>query len=205
MWCRTASPPPPLPKSPRRRPSKPGLTPVGRSPPKRQPFTGARPTGSTGHRTVTAVAGTATRHVEVVEFLPGDVTIRAGDTVRWTTKTIKDIHTITFPLGTRQADPIPNVCEASPADTPAPVGPTGPSCTNPAALEIHFLPRPARQRVIITSTTQVASSGVLSRPPAPFPSTYAYTFPVAGRFQFFCHIHENGMKGVVTVTPAGGP
>ena len=161
-------------------------------------------TGSTGHRTVTAVAGTATRHVEVVEFLPGHVTIRAGDTVRWTTKTIKDIHTITFPLGTRQADPIPNVCEASPADTPAPVGPTGPSCTNPAALETHFLPRPAGSATI-TSTTQVASSGVLSQPPAPFPSTYAYTFPVAGRFQFFCHIHENGMKGVVTVTPAGGP
>ena len=153
---------------------------------------------SAGHRTYTATAGTATPYVEVAEFLRGPLTIGTGDRIIWKTKTIKDIHTVTFPTGTHAADPIPAFCEGSgTADAPA-TGPP-PSCAGgPANFEVHFVPGPFGVSAI-TSPTQVSSSGLLAAPPAPFPSQTTFTFPTAGSYRFFCHIHENAMKGAVNV------
>ena len=98
-------------------------------------------------------AGTATPFVEVVEMLPRKLRIRAGDTVRWVTKTIKDPHTVTFPKGTTQGEPVPPFCEAAGADTPFVPPAAGPPCGNPGLFELHFQPEPLGATVISTPTT----------------------------------------------------
>lgn len=159
---------------------------------------------ATGKRTIHVVAGTATPYVEVVEFLPKSITIGAGDTVQWATKTIKDIHTVTFPGTTKLADPIPSVCEASGStDTPF-TGGAGPPCGNPANFETHLIPAPVGLTAISTAS-QLASSGLLANPPAPFRSSYSFTFPTTGAFTFVCRVHENGMHGTIVVNAASAP
>ena len=41
-----------------------------------------------------------------------------------------------------------------------------------------------------------STSGVLSNPPAPFPSTFSFSFPKAATFPYQCKIHD-AMQGVV--------
>ena len=158
-------------------------------------------TNSDGTHTITMSAGTASQHVEVAEMLPNRVEIRPGDHVKWTTGTKSDIHTVTFPQGDNpQTEPIPFVCEsASGADTNASApGPIG--CSNPAAFEIHFNPAPVGPTVI-TSTSTVASSGIVANPPAPFPTSYTFTFSNSGTFAYQCRIHDH-MVGSIVVNPA---
>jgi plastocyanin len=45
----------------------------------------------------------------------------------------------------------------------------------------------------------VATSGVLSTPPAPFPSSYSFSFPEKGTFTYQCRIHDH-MVGAVSVS-----
>jgi plastocyanin len=152
-----------------------------------------------GTRTITMTAGTATDFVEVVEMLPQTVTVRAGDTVRWVTKTKKDPHTVTFPQGDDPStEPIPQVCEGQPVDTPAST--TGPPCSNLADFEIHLNPFPFGPTVISSPTT-VATSGIIDTfPQTPFPDNYSFSFPNAGTFGYQCRIHDH-MVGTVIATP----
>jgi plastocyanin len=154
-------------------------------------------TNADGTHTVTLVAGTATPFVEVAEMLPAAATVTAGDTVRWITKTIKDPHTISFPLGSDPStEPIPNYCEGSP-DVLQTAPPAGPPCGDPTKFEVHFNPAPVGPTAIATPVT-VASSGLISNPPAPFPTQYSFTFPNAGTFTYQCRIHDH-MIGTLTV------
>jgi len=43
-----------------------------------------------------------------------------------------------------------------------------------------------------------STSGVLSNPPAPFPSTYSFSFPTGGTFAYECKIHGH-MQGTTNV------
>jgi len=155
-----------------------------------------------GTHTVTLVAGTATPYVEIAEMLPRDATIIAGDTVRWVTYTIKDIHTVTFPQGDiRATEPIPNMCEGNPDVLMSGPPPPGPPCGNPTKFEVHLNPGPVGPMAISTATTQ-ASSGLIATPPAPFADRYTFTFPNPGTFTYQCRIHDH-MIGTLTV--AAGP
>jgi plastocyanin len=153
-----------------------------------------------GTHTVTMTAGTATQYVEVLEMLPVKVDVRPGDILRWVTDTKKEPHTVTFPQGpgSDPVDPLPTMCEAAPADTLAPlqfplaVAPFG--CTS--AGEVHIVPQPLGGTVISTPKT-VASSGIISTLPG-FPSSYSFSFPDSGTFEYQCRIHDH-MRGVVTV------
>jgi plastocyanin len=156
---------------------------------------------ASGHRTVTATAGAATPNVEIAEFLPGQLSIGVGDNVHWVTRTIKDIHTVTFPSGTHAADVLPAVCEGSGSTDPPLAGPPTSCPGGPANFETHLVPGPFGSNTI-SSTSQVASSGLLANPPAPFPGSVTYTFNTAGSFSLFCHIHENAMKASVLVQAA---
>jgi plastocyanin len=51
---------------------------------------------------------------------------------------------------------------------------------------------------ISLSPGTVATSGVLSQPPAPLPSQYSFSFPEKGTFAYQCRIHDH-MVGVVSV------
>lgn len=53
----------------------------------------------------------------------------------------------------------------------------------------------------MTSPSTVTSSGILG--PAGgrsgLPSRASLSFPVPGTFRYFCHVHEHGMVGMLTV------
>jgi plastocyanin len=147
-----------------------------------------------GTRSLTVTAGTATPFVEVAEMLPRNVEVRPGDSVQWATRTIKDVHTVTFPQGhgSDGVDPLPLVCEGV-TDTPASTA--GPPCTPITLLENHVNPQP-QGATSITSSTTVGSSGVLAAPPAP--NAFSFTFPNAGTFTYQCRVHDH-MVGMVEV------
>lgn len=154
-------------------------------------------TNSNGTHTVTLTAGTATDHVEVAEMLPNAATVTAGDTVRWVTKTIKDIHTVTFPKGDQpETEPLPQYCEGTP-DVLQTAPPVGPPCGDPTKFEAHLNPAPVGGTEILSPVT-LASSGLMAVPPAPFPTAYSFTFPNAGTFTYQCRIHDH-MTGTLTV------
>ena len=152
-----------------------------------------------GSRTITMIAGTATRYVEIAEMLPRNLTIRAGDTVKWVTRTLQDPHTVTFPLGSGSdsVDPLAFLCEGAAGDTPPPGGPP-PSfgCANPLDSEAHVMPQP-QGPTLISSTATVASSGIISTLP-PGPDNYSFTFTALGSFPYMCRIHDH-MVGTVKV------
>jgi plastocyanin len=152
---------------------------------------------SDGSHNVTVTAGTAAPFVEVAEMLPRRLHVRPGDTVTWVTRTAKDAHTVTFPQGSGSdaVDPLQTVCEApGPIDTRPPCGASG-------AVELHDNPQP-QGATSIASPTTVGSSGVLSNPPAPFPSAYIFSFPNAGTFAYQCRIHDH-MTGFIDVVGKG--
>ncbi len=157
-----------------------------------------------GTHTMTLTAGTATQHVEVTEMLPNTATITAGDTVRWVTTTITEIHTVTFPQGNQAStEPIPNYCEGTPDLLQT--GPPSPrSCGNPAKFEIHLHIAAVGTTVIPTPSTE-ASSGILANPGGALPTQYSFTFPNPGTYTYQCRIHD-AMKGTLTVlTKAATP
>jgi len=159
-------------------------------------------TNADGTHTVTVTAGTATDHVEVIEMLPRATTVTAGDTVRWMTKTIKEVHTVTFPQGNNlSTNPDPSYCEGTP-DVLQNGPPTGIPCGDISKFETHLNPAPVGSTVIPSPVT-LASSGLISNPPGkPFPSGYSFTFPDAGSFTYQCEIHFN-MTGTLTVLAKG--
>jgi plastocyanin len=131
-------------------------------------------------------------------MLPRTVHLRAGERVRWVTRTRADIHTVTFPRGTQQAEALDQVCERPAGDVPA--GPPPPCGGDPSRLELHFNPQPAGPSAVSSPAT-VASSGILGPPGAPdgLPSHYELGFPHRGTFTYFCHVHEDGMTGTLIV------
>ncbi len=165
-----------------------------------------------GTKNVTMTAGTGAPHVEVLEMLPNNVSIKKGDKVTWVDRGF-DIHTVTFPKGSGSdaADPFqPPVCEGSgTTDSPAP-NPNQPpafGCSSPAVAEQPLELGPFGP-TSIASTSTVASSGVLlaAAAGAPFPDRYSFSFPNAGTFAYQCRIHDH-MVGTITVAaqPAVAP
>lgn len=147
-----------------------------------------------GTHKVTAIAGTATQFVEIVEMLPATIKVKPGDTVTWVTKTQKDPHTVTFPQGhgSDSVDPLLPVCEAT-VDVPVP-GLNPGLCSNPSQFEVHIAPQP-QGPTAITSPATVATSGLIANAPG-VPNSYSFTFPNAGTFAYQCRIHDN-MTGIV--------
>ena len=104
---------------------------------------------------------------------------------------------MTFPKGDDPStEPIPTVCEGTPdvAFTP----PTaGPPCGDPTKFEVHFNGAPVGPTAI-SSTSTVASSGLIASLPAPFPTSYSFSFPTVGSFGYQCRIHDH-MLGTIQV------
>ena len=122
-----------------------------------------------------ATVGTATTNqaVQVNAFLPGEITVDAGDSITWNLGS-GEFHTVTFLSGT---------------DAPPLIGP-GPSLNLPAIL-------PAGGSTY--DGTGFHNSGLLPDVAGP---SYTLTFTQAGSFPFLCLIHA-GMNGLVHVQDAG--
>ena len=143
---------------------------------------------------MTAGAQTSDGRVQILEMLPGTVNIKPGDSVKWTTLSTNDPHTVTFPQGPASlpTDPFPAVCEASAGDVPPSSGPPTFGCAgppgSPTGFEIGFAPN-AVGPTAITSASTLASSGVLG-------TSYTFRFPNSGKFAYQCRIHDH-MTGFV--------
>ncbi len=124
---------------------------------------------------------TSSMSVQGQRFLPGDVTIDAGDTVTWQANST-EIHTVTFIDG------------GAPQSPPPPFDPT-----NGAQLTPQGGP---------TMGAGYFNSGLLSTSdssgPIPVPPVHSYTltFPDPGTFTYYCLVHGVMMRGVVHVQPA---
>jgi plastocyanin len=120
--------------------------------------------------------------VQLLEFVPKDVTIQAGDTVLWESRFF---HSVTF----LPTPPPPDrfLPERQPDDTVQLI--RNPIIFNPA--------RPAA----VFDPTQVFNSGTIGTFPGPG-MTFALTFETPGIFKYFCGIHrDQGMEGTIIVQP----
>ncbi len=123
---------------------------------------------------------------EALAFFPDPLTIRAGDTVRWT---IMGFHTVTFNANQPPLPlfvPGPNPGDLSFGPGAFPTGPMGPNPT-------------------YDGTTR-ANSGVPLQEggPGSAPPTYRLTFTRPGVYGYVCLVHP-GMNGTIQVQPASEP
>ena len=165
-----------------------------------------------GVRTWIMSAGTGTRdgRVAIDEMLPANQRIRPGDRVRWISRSVNEIHTVTFPTELH-TDMLP-VCEAGSADTPAfptvipPTGPQDFSCGGPPVEFENGAGNGVRH---VTSPATVADSGVIASdattdalglPDSAFHTSWSASFrgAVVGTYTYLCQIHE-GMAGTISV------
>jgi plastocyanin len=159
-------------------------------------------------------ASSPSRHVTILEFLPGTLTVQPGDLVTWTSPAANEIHTVTFPTDLH-TDQVP-LCEdaSTGTDTPAtplhtpPQGPTDFSCGTAPGPEIEFAPGNGVRT--LADTTTVSDSGVLASaaaraawglPASAALSTWTIglsaTAP-AGKYTFVCQVHA-GMTATLVI------
>jgi plastocyanin len=135
--------------------------------------------------TVLVGSQTGSMAVQGQRFLPGDITVDAGDSVVWQANAA-EIHTVTFFHG------------GTPQATVAPLDPTDPA-------------QVTRQGGSTMDGTSYFNSGLLttlpsfSPLPVPVYSSYTLNFPTAGTYTYYCLVHGAMMRGVVHVQAAGAP
>jgi len=118
----------------------------------------------------------------LMEFLPKDITIRAGDTVIWGSTLF---HTASFV----PTPPLPELVVPVPQPAGPPLLTINPLVATPAKPSAVFDP------------TQNFNSGLLG-PIAPGGFSWALTFDRPGTFEYACLVHaQMGMKGTITVVP----
>jgi plastocyanin len=137
--------------------------------------------------TWTVLVGSQTDNMAIQgqRFLPGDITIDAGDTVTWKANSM-EIHTVTFFDGGKPKATLPPLDPADPMQVTAQGG--------------HIMDGTSyfNSGVMTTST----DAGPL---PVPAVASYSLTFPDQGTFTYYCLVHGVMMRGVVHVQPAGAP
>jgi len=149
----------------------------------------ATPTTDSADGTVWDVrAGAEGEEVAVLRFMPDNLTIAAGDTVRWTVESEFEPHTVTFLGGEEPPDLIePQMQEGGPPKlvfNPDVVGRVGPD---------------------VYSGTGYANSGAMGADFAQYTglTTYELTFDTPGEYPYYCALHgspEMGMRAKITVT-----
>lgn len=154
----------------------------------------ATPTASTDGATHEVSAGVGSDNAEVLRFIPAEVSIKAGDTVRWTNRSMHEPHTVTF-LGGEAA---PELILIEPREGGPPT-----IVFNPAAI----LPTEGDS----FDGTGLANSGILGDELAemsadvPRDTTFELTFTAPGEYTYYCVFHaagpdaEHGMVGTIVV------
>jgi plastocyanin len=146
----------------------------------------AQATTSSSTHTWTVQVGSETPNMAIqgMRFLPGDVTVNAGDSVKWVAASM-EIHTVTFFDGGKVQS---TVTPFDPANTQQLLRQGG--STMGAGLF---------NSGVMTTATEF---GPLP-PTVPLVKSYTLKFPTAGTFTYYCWVHGVMMVGVVHVQPAG--
>jgi len=120
-------------------------------------------------------------------FLPGDITIDAGDSVTWKANSTEP-HTVTFFGGGVPQD---TLTEFNPVD-PQQNAVQGPDAMDGASY--------------FNSGVLTTLPSINALPPtATIATSYTLSFPDAGNFTYYCLVHGKMMRGVVHVQEAGAP
>jgi plastocyanin len=133
-------------------------------------------------------AGDEGHEFAALRFFPGQLTIKAGDTVRWTADSEFEPHTVTFLGGDEPPDLVmPEPQEGGPPRL----------IINPAVV--------GRAGGPVYGGTGYANSGTMGADFAPFTglTTYELTFDTPGEYLYYCALHGSptrGMRATVTVT-----
>ncbi len=140
-------------------------------------------------RTWTVQVGSQARHMAIqgMRFLPGSITVDAGDKVTWVARSA-EIHTVTFLIGAKPQGSLP---EFNPTD----------------------MKQLTRQGGSVYDSAKYFSSGLMTTvrtggdsgplPPVPHVHRYSLTFPHTGSFTYYCLVHGKMMVGVIHVQRAG--
>ena len=145
--------------------------------------------GSGHHRTWNVLVGSESRNhaIEGMRFLPGAITINAGDSVDWHANSA-EIHTVTFLKGGHAVAKLP---EFNPA--------------NMGQLTQHgghvYTTSRSFNSGLITTVPTGGDAGPL--PPVPHYQQYILRFPHTGRVTYYCLVHGILMVGKIHVQPAG--
>ncbi|HWD09567.1 MAG TPA: hypothetical protein VHA57_10775, partial [Actinomycetota bacterium] len=159
-----------------------------------------------------AAGGAPDPHVQLLEMLPSALTIKPGDTVTWTSTSLLEPHTITFPhseatIGSAY-DFAPQLCAGPTGPTPAAGPPPFFGCAgppgSPTGFEVHLNPGPLGPTSITTPGTQ-ATSGVIASFSlgGPVVSQTSFTFPTSNAISYQCTVHDH-MYGAIYVAGAPG-
>ena len=142
----------------------------------------AQPTAD-GTTSYTVLNGIGGQQASVLRFLPGEVTVKAGDSISWPVRDPHEIHTVTF------FDPAGQV--------PAFIEPR-PQPNGPPQLLIPLAGPSGGTRV---ERQGLYHSGILGPD-----QRYTFTFPTPGVYRYVCIVHApQGMFGRVTVQAAPQP
>ncbi len=171
-----------------------------------------RSTVDDGVRTWLMSAGTGSPdgRVAVDEMLPLNQTIRPGDHVKWISRSVNEIHTVTFPTELH-TDILP-MCESGVVDvaaTPTVFPPSGLGDFTCGGPPVEFENGGGNGVRHITSPATVADSGVIASdaasdavalPDSAFHTSWSASFKGAavGTYTYLCQVHP-GMDGTITV------
>ncbi len=156
----------------------------------------ATPTPGEGAGVHEVLVGVGGEYVEVLQYFPRELTVQAGDTVRWTYTAKHEPHTVTF-LG--DAEP-PELILVEPAEG------------GPPTLVLNPLFAREVEGADAFDGEGFASSSTLGdempefSEDIPRSATYDLTFDEPGEYRYYCVYHsggpddEHGMVGTVIVT-----
>ena len=142
-----------------------------------------------GHKHFRVLVGSQTKNeaIQGMRFLPGRITIDAGDTVAWIANGA-EIHTVTFFKGGHHKKKLP--------------------AFNPGNIKqltrqggSVYTPKKHFNSGLMTTVPTGQDSGPL--PPVPHVQKYRLLFPHTGRFTYYCLVHGLMMTGTVIVQPHG--
>lgn len=147
----------------------------------------------TGPRTWTVLVGSQSPNSAIsgMKFLPGTITIDAGDTVHWVANSV-EIHTVTF------------LADGQSLESLQPFNPGNQDEIQPTpgtSYDGHSYYNSG----ILTTVPDGGDAGPLPPIPHLLRSSYDLTFPGTGSYTYYCLVHGAMMKGVITVNPAGTP
>jgi plastocyanin len=147
--------------------------------------TSAQATAAHTSWTVRVGSQSSSMAIQGERFLPGDITIDAGDMITWKAKSM-EIHTVTFFAG------------GTPQATVPPLDPSDPQQVTPQGGHAMDGSSYFNSGMLTTGST----AGPL---PVPVYAQYRLTFPSPGTFTYYCLVHGVMMRGVVHVQSAQAP